>query len=94
VHCNLLIGLSLLTGLMMRMSGNFGALLMGSYRMAHMNWPFIENKNKLIVGFRLVYGRMLVYPIVKRAGHVCGLDAWAENLQFIKAYSNPRLLVV
>jgi thiosulfate dehydrogenase [quinone] large subunit len=90
---HLLIGLSLLTGLMVRVSASFGVLLMGIYWMAHMDWPFIENTNNLIVDYHLVYGGVLVYLIVKRAGHVFGLDAWAENLQFVKEHPGLRPLV-
>jgi thiosulfate dehydrogenase [quinone] large subunit len=86
---HLLIGLSLLTGLMVRVSAAFGIMLMGIYWLAHMDWPFIENTNNLIVDYHLVYAGVLAYLIVKRAGHVWGLDAWAENLQFIK--QNPAL---
>jgi thiosulfate dehydrogenase (quinone) large subunit len=85
---HLLIGLSLLTGLMVRVSASFGVLLMIIYWFAHMDWPFIENKNNLIVDYHLVYAGVLVYLIVKRAGHVFGLDGWAENLTFFK--QNPR----
>ena len=42
---HLLIGLSLLFGLMVRVSSAFGILLMIVYWFAHMNWPFIENTN-------------------------------------------------
>ena len=34
-----------------------------------MDWPFIENTNNFIVDFHLVYAGVLVYLIVKRAGH-------------------------
>jgi thiosulfate dehydrogenase (quinone) large subunit len=85
---HLLIGLSLLTGLMVRVSASFGVLLMIIYWFAHMDWPFIENKNNLIVDYHLVYAGVLVYLVVKRAGHVFGLDGWAENLTFFK--QNPR----
>jgi thiosulfate dehydrogenase [quinone] large subunit len=90
---HLLIGLSLLTGLLVRVSASFGVLLMLIYWMAHMNWPFIENTNNFIVDFHLVYAGVLVYLIVKRAGHVFGLDAWAENLQFVKQHPSLRPLV-
>ena len=81
---HLLIGLSLLFGLMVRVSASFGVLLMLIYWMAHMDWPYIENTNNFIVDFHLVYAGVLVYLIFKRAGHVFGLDAWAENLPLIK----------
>ena len=90
---HLLIGLSLLTGLMVRVSASFGVLLMLIYWMAHMDWPFIENTNNLIVDYHLVYAGVLVYLIVKHAGHVWGLDAWAENLQFVKEHPGLKPLV-
>src|SRR5215813_8235720 len=86
---HLLIGLSLLVGLMVRVSASFGVLLMAIYWFAHMDWPFIENRNNFIVDYHLVYAGVLVYLIVKRAGHVFGLDGWAENLAFFKQH--PRL---
>jgi thiosulfate dehydrogenase [quinone] large subunit len=90
---HLLIGLSLLTGLMVRVSATFGVFLMITYWFAHMDWPFIENSNNFIVDFHLVYGGVLVYLIVKRAGHVIGLDAWAENLDLFKQYPSLKPLV-
>ena len=90
---HLLIGLSLLTGLMVRVSASFGVLLMAIYWMAHMDWPFIENTNNLIVDYHLVYGGVLVFLIVKRAGHVFGLDAWAEDLEFFRRHPGLKPLV-
>ncbi len=90
---HLLIGLSLLTGLLVRVSAAFGVLLMITYWFAHMDWPFIENTNNFIVDYHLVYAGVLVYLIVKRAGHVFGLDAWAENLQFVKEHPAFKPLV-
>jgi thiosulfate dehydrogenase (quinone) large subunit len=86
---HLLIGLSLLVGLMVRVSASFGVLLMVIYWFAHMDWPFIENTNNLIVDYHVVYAGVLVYLVVKKAGHVWGLDGWAENLRLMRQY--PRL---
>ncbi|MGA8692796.1 MAG: hypothetical protein WB689_02950, partial [Xanthobacteraceae bacterium] len=86
---HLLIGLSLLMGLMVRVSASFGVLLMAIYWFAHMDWPFIENTSNFIVDYHFVYAGVLVYLIVKKAGHVWGLDGWAENLQIVRQY--PRL---
>ena len=86
---HLLIGLSLLTGLMVRISATFGIFLMIIYWFAHMDWPFIENKNNLIVDYHLVYAGVLVYLAVKHAGHVFGLDGWLENAKFLS--DHPRL---
>ena len=90
---HLLIGLSLLTGLMVRVSASFGILLMILYWFAHMDWPFIENTNNFIVDYHLVYAGVLVYLIVRHAGHVFGLDAWAENLNFVKQHPGLKPLV-
>ena len=90
---HLLIGLSLLSGLMVRVSASFGVFLMVIYWMAHMDWPFIENKNNFILDYHLVYAGVLVYLIVMHAGHVFGLDAWAEKLRFVKNSSVLRPLV-
>jgi thiosulfate dehydrogenase [quinone] large subunit len=86
---HLLIGLSLLVGLLVRVSTVFGVLLMITYWFAHMDWPFIENTNNLIVDYHLVYAGVLVLLFVKRAGHVFGLDGWAENQSWIS--SRPAL---
>lgn len=90
---HLLIGLSLLTGLMVRVSASFGVMLMIVYWFAHMDWPFIENSNNLIIDFHLVYAGVLVYLIVKHAGHVYGLDGWLKNLEFVKQHPGLKPLV-
>jgi thiosulfate dehydrogenase [quinone] large subunit len=90
---HLLIGLSLLFGLMVRVSAAFGVLLMGIYWMAHIDWPFVENTNNFIFDYHLVFAGALVLLIVKRAGHIYGLDAWAENLSFVKEHPGLRPLV-
>jgi len=90
---HLLIGLSLLTGLMVRVSASFGILLMIIYWFAHMDWPFIENTNNLIVDYHLVYAGVLGYLILKRAGHVFGLDAVAERLSFVQQHPALKPLV-
>jgi thiosulfate dehydrogenase [quinone] large subunit len=40
-----------------------------------MDCPFIENRNNFIIDYHIVYATLYVYLIVKRAGHVWGLDA-------------------
>lgn len=90
---HLLIGLSLLFGFMVRVSAAFGVMLMITYWFAHMEWPFIENTNNLIVDYHLVYAGVLVYLIVKKAGHVFGLDGWAENLSLVRNHPSLKPLV-
>ena len=69
---HLLIGLSLLVGLMVRVSAAFGVALLVMYWTAHMDWPFIENTNNFIIDYHIVYAVVCVYLIVYRAGHVWG----------------------
>ncbi|MCA8869783.1 MAG: DoxX family membrane protein [Rhodobacteraceae bacterium] len=80
---HLLIGLSLILGLAVRLSAPFGILLMILYWMAHMDFPYIGDKNSFIVDFHIVYALVLWLLIVRQAGHAWGLDAWAKNQDFI-----------
>jgi len=86
---HLLIGLSLISGLMVRVSAPFGIMLMLLYWAAHMDFPYIENPNSFLIDFHIVYAGVLVYLVAKRAGHVWGLDGWAEKLAFVQ--QNPAL---
>lgn len=90
---HLLIGLSLLVGLLVRVSALFGVLLMITYWFAHMDWPFIESTNNFIVDYHLVYAGVLVLLFVKRAGHVFGLDDWAQNRSWVSSRPALRALV-
>jgi thiosulfate dehydrogenase [quinone] large subunit len=76
---HLLIGLSLISGLMVRASAPFGILLMLLYWAAHMDFPYIENINNMIIDYHVVYALTLGYLIVRHAGHVFGLDGWVAN---------------
>lgn len=76
---HLLIGLSLLVGLMVRASALAGIVLMILYWMAHMDFPYISNTNNLLVDSHIVYALVLWLMIVKSAGHVWGLDGWASK---------------
>lgn len=73
---HLLIGLSLLVGLLTRVSSFFAILLMVLYWMAHMDFPYISNTNNFLVDYHLVYALVLWLIIVRHAGHVWGLDGW------------------
>ena len=90
---HLLIGLSLLVGLMVRVSAAFGVALLLMYWTAHMDWPYIENPNSFLIDYHIVYAGVLVYLIVKKAGHVWGLDGWVEKLAFFKDHPKLRPLV-
>jgi thiosulfate dehydrogenase [quinone] large subunit len=89
---HLLIGLSLLAGLMVRISAFFGAVLLLLYWTAHMDFPFIENRNNFLLDYHIVYAGVMIYLIVKRAGHVWGLDGWVEKLSFVTRHPMLRPL--
>ena len=72
---------------------SFGVLLLMLYWTAHMDWPYIENTNNLIVDYHIVYSVVLIYLIVKRAGHVWGLDAWAEKSSHIAQHPALKPLI-
>jgi thiosulfate dehydrogenase [quinone] large subunit len=88
-----LIGLSLILGLLVRVSSPFGVLLMAVYYCAHMDWPYIENHFNFIMDYHLVYGAVLIHLIATRAGHVWGLDSWAEKLPIVANSAVLRPLV-
>ena len=77
----------------MRVSASFGVLMMLMYWMAHMDFPFIENKNNFLVDFHIAYAGVLIYLVAKRAGHVFGLDSWVEKSEFIARHPSLRPLV-
>ena len=77
---HLLIGLSLVSGLLVRISGVFGVLLMLTYYFAHMDFPYIESHVNFIMDFHLVYAGVLVYLMAVNAGRVFGLDGVVERL--------------
>lgn len=90
---HLLIGLSLISGLFVRVSGPFGILLMITYYFAHMKFPYIEENVNFLVDYHLVYAAVIVYLIAHRAGHVWGLDGVVDRMRWAKGYPALQLLV-
>jgi len=76
---HLLIGLSLISGLLVRVSVPFAIMMMVLYWSAHMDYPFIENHNNYLVDYHIVYALVLLVLMVKNAGHVWGLDGWLSK---------------
>jgi thiosulfate dehydrogenase [quinone] large subunit len=76
---HLLIGLSLLFGLMVRLSSIFGIGLMILYWMAHMDFPYISNTTNFLMDEHIVDALVLGLLITKHAGHMCGMDEWASR---------------
>jgi thiosulfate dehydrogenase [quinone] large subunit len=72
---HLLIGLSLVSGLLVRISGVFGIALLLTYWTAHMDFPYIETHVNLVVDYHIVYATLTAWLVVANAGPVWGLDA-------------------
>jgi len=89
---HLLIGLSLISGLLVRVSSPFAIMLMVFYWTAHMNFPYIDNVNNLIMDEHLIIALVLGILMVRQAGHVWGLDGWAANRNLIRQNSGLRWL--
>ena len=87
---HLLIGLSLLFGLLTRLSAVFGIGLLMMYWLAHMDFPFIENHNNFIVDYHIVYSVVLAFLIDGKAGLVAGLDGWADGMPIVRATALGR----
>jgi thiosulfate dehydrogenase [quinone] large subunit len=90
---HLLIGLSLAVGFMVRVSATFGIALVLMYWTAHMDFPYIENHNNFLLDYHIVYAGVLVFLIVKHAGHVWGLDGVVERMSLFKEHPALRPLV-
>lgn len=84
---HLLIGLSLLMGLMVRVSASIGGVLMLLYWAAYMDYPYVGGRGNLLIDFHFVYAIILFYLVAVGAGHVVGLDTWAAR----HAEHHPRL---
>jgi thiosulfate dehydrogenase [quinone] large subunit len=88
-----LIGLSLVSGLMVRASGIFGIVLMLVYWTAHLDFPYVTSRLNFLLDDHVVYAALIAYLIAVRAGHVFGLDALAEKFSAIENFSSLRPLV-
>lgn len=88
-----LIGLSLAFGLLVRVSGAFGILLMAVYYLAHLDFPYVDSHVNFIMEYHLVYAGVLVYLMAARAGHVWGLDGVIERLPLLERHPHLRPLV-
>jgi thiosulfate dehydrogenase (quinone) large subunit len=90
---HLLIGLSLISGFLVRVSSPFAIMMMLLYWTAHMDFPYIENVNSYLVDYHVVYAGVLVYLMVKHAGHVVGLDGLFAELATVRESLALRWLV-
>jgi thiosulfate dehydrogenase (quinone) large subunit len=71
----------------------YAIMLLLIYWTAHMDFPYIENVNNYLIDYHIVYSGVLVYLMVKRAGHVFGLDGLVERWHVVEHYPALRPLV-
>lgn len=90
---HILIGLSLVSGLMVRVSGFFGIMLMLVYWSAHLDFPYVETPLNFLLDEHIVYAAVIMYLMAVRAGHVFGLDGWVEKLPAVEQSAFLRPLV-
>jgi thiosulfate dehydrogenase [quinone] large subunit len=76
---HLLIGLSLVSGLLVRVSGVFGVALLLTYWTAHMDFPYIESHVNFILDYHIVYATLTGWLVAVNAGKVWGLDGFVAN---------------
>jgi thiosulfate dehydrogenase (quinone) large subunit len=90
---HLLIGLSLVSGLLVRLSGPCGMVLLGVYYLAHLDFPYVETQVNFLLDYHIVYIALIGYLVAARAGHVWGLDGWVERLGLVRDHAFLRPLV-
>lgn len=86
---HLLLGLSLMTGVCVRLSSGFGALLLMLYYFPRLDFPYVVSPTYFIVEYHLVYALLLVYLGAIRAGRIGGLENWIASFEPFR--SHPRL---
>ncbi len=89
---HMLIGLSLISGLLVRASAPFGILIMMTYWTAHMDFPYVESVNNLIIDYHPVFAMVLGLLILRRAGHICGLDGLIADWSMVQHTPSLRWL--
>ncbi len=86
---HMLIGLSLISGLLVRASAPFAIFIMLTYWTAHLDFPYVQSINNVLIDEHLIYAMLLVLLIMRRAGHYFGLDAVVSRLSVFE--HNPAL---
>lgn len=87
---HLAIGLSLISGCLVRISAPCGAAVLFLYWMAHMDFPYISDTNNFIIDYHIIYGVVLVYLSVKSAGTYWGLDGYIAQQPYFDRRPGAR----
>lgn len=73
-----LLGVSLVLGVLVRVSAPLGALMMFLYYLPILDFPY-PNNHSFIVDEHIIYAAALLYLASVNAGTVWGLDGWWKN---------------
>lgn len=84
-----LIGLSLIVGLLVRLSSLFAALMMVLYYFPVLQFPKIGT-TAYLVDEHIVYALAMLVFAAAKAGRTWGLDEWCTNLPICKKYQKLR----
>lgn len=90
---HLLIGLSLVSGFMVRVSGVFGIVLMLVYWSAHLDFPYVSSPLNFLLDEHIVDAGVIVYLMAVHAGHIFGVDGVVAKLPAVEHNSFLRPLV-
>ena len=84
-----LLGISLILGIMVRLSSILGALLMLLYYFVILDFPY-PNLNSFLVDQHIIYAFVLLFFANLRAGRVWGLENWCSNLPICSKFPKWR----
>jgi thiosulfate dehydrogenase (quinone) large subunit len=74
-----LLGVSLILGVFVRLSGVLGAVLMFIYYLPILQFPY-PNAHAYIVDEHIIYATALLFLAAIKAGRVWGLERWCSSL--------------
>jgi thiosulfate dehydrogenase (quinone) large subunit len=86
-----LLGVSLILGIGVRLSGVLGAVLMLMYYLPVLDFP-MAGEHSYIVDEHIIYALVLLYLSSVRAGRTMGLESWFGRTFFSKSSKLPNMI--
>jgi thiosulfate dehydrogenase [quinone] large subunit len=83
-----LLGISLILGIGVRLSGVFGVALMLLYYFPALEFPRVEHG--YLVDEHIIYALVLAYFVAVRAGRTFGLEGWCAGLPICRRFPKIR----
>lgn len=87
-----LLGVSLILGIAVRLSGTLGALLMILYYFPVLTFPYI-GEHSYLVDEHIVYAAALLVLASMRAGRAWGLEEWCAGLPLCRKFPGYRSMI-